>query len=395
MRIGIDAACWSNRRGYGRFTRELFNALLKIDHNNEYVFFLDPETNALNNFPDRVSRNVIGISEAPARAASSSGRRSFKDILKVSKVVASERLDILFFPSVYTYCPVISNAKKIVAIHDVIAEKYPDLVFTKRKYRMYWNLKVWLAIKQSNLIVTVSDFSKNGIAEHFKIPDNRIRVVSEAADPIFKPVRDKDLLSEILGQYGLDLSAKFILYVGGIAPHKNLSTLISAYLKLIAGDRHKDVKLVLVGDYEKDVFLVDHEIMKQLNEPHFKNNVILPGFVPDDKLVYLYSAASVLVLPSFIEGFGLPAVEAMACGTPVIGSETTSLPEVMGEAGLFFDPGNPDDLREKLIGLLDDDEFREDLGRRSVQRAATFSWQQSAVQLLNVFNEMGNNGQAS
>ena len=153
MRIGIDAACWSNQRGFGRFTRELLKALLKLDKENEYLFFVDPETDKMDNFPTGVSRICLDISEAPSKAASSSGNRSLKDIWKAAKTVSRERLDFFFYPSVYTYFPVFTHAKKIVVVHDVIAEKYPELFFSNGTNRTLWNLKVWLAIKQADLLM--------------------------------------------------------------------------------------------------------------------------------------------------------------------------------------------------------------------------------------------------
>ena len=198
---------------------------------------------------------------------------------------------------------------------------------------------MWLAIKQADLIITVSEFSRKGIMEHFGISGKYIRVISEAADRAFRPVNNTKLLSDKLAHFNLDLTTRFILYVGGIAPHKNLSVLVNAFSKLIKDTNYKDINLVLVGDsYKKDVFLVDKNVEELIKKKQIKDKVFFTGFVSDEELVYLYNAASVFVLPSFCEGFGLPAVEAMACGTPVIGSKTTSLPEVVGDAGLFFDP---------------------------------------------------------
>lgn len=135
MRIGIDAACWSNKRGYGRFTRELLNAILDLEHDDEYVLFVDPEKNAMDNFPRNVTRIVLDVSETPSKAASSYGHRSLRDMRKTAKIVSREDLDIFFYPSVYTYFPIFSRGKKIVAIHDVIAEQYSKLVFRNRKHQ--------------------------------------------------------------------------------------------------------------------------------------------------------------------------------------------------------------------------------------------------------------------
>jgi glycosyltransferase involved in cell wall biosynthesis len=389
MRIGLDAACWSNQRGYGRFTRDLLKVLLETDQENEYFFFSDSDTNAIADFPDGVIRRVLDVKEIPTRAASATGSRSLRDIWKMGRAVAKESLDLFFFPSVYTYFPIMSRTKKIVGILDVIAEKYPGLVFSNNKHRLFWNLKVWAAVKQAHSIITLSEFSKKGILEHFGLKENQVRVVYAAADALFRRIDEPEAIHATISRLGLDSSQRFILYVGGIAPHKNLSVLVNAYSELIEKPHYQDVTLVLVGDYEKDVFLIDYELKKLINRLKLDNNVIFTGFVPDDELVHLYNAASVFVLPSFCEGFGLPALEAMSCGTPVIGSDTTSLPEVIGDAGLFFNPKSPEELVDKLVYILDDESFRKELGERSVRRASHFSWSKSAAQLLAVFNEFG------
>ena len=391
MKIGIDASCWANKRGYGRFTREMLTALFEQDKKNEYVLFMDSATACQSNLPSRVECITIELSQSPTQAASASGRRSITDMLKMGREVAKVDLTLFFYPSVYTYFPIFNSIKKIVAIHDVIAEKYPQLVFSNRINRTFWNIKVWFAIKQADLIITVSEFSKQGIMEYFGMPGDNIRVVSQAADKSFRPIHESYLLTDKLARFNLDITSKFILYVGGIAPHKNLSTLVNAYSKLINNTVHKDIKLVLVGDYEKDVFLIDDGLDELLNQLHLADRIIFTGFVSDEELVYFYNAATVFVLPSFIEGFGLPAIESMACGTPVIGSKTTSLPEVVGNAGLFFDPNNPDELMDHLVNIIEDEDLRKDLTKRSLHRSAEFSWSRSASETLSVFTKVGGN----
>lgn len=395
MRIGIDASCWANQRGYGRFTREMLTALVKLDEENGYVFFMDSATACMDNFPPNVERIVLNMSQSPAQAASASGRRSISDMFRMGRRVTKEDLTLFFYPSVYTYFPIFGRVKKIVAIHDVIAEKYPELVFPNKLNRTFWNLKVWFAIKQADLIMTVSEFSKQEIMEHFGISEDNIQVVSEAADKDFRPILETAQLSDKLAHFNLDIKTRFILYVGGIAPHKNLSTLVTAYSKLINDTVHKDIKLVLVGDYEKDVFLIDKDLNELLKQLHLTDRIIFTGFVSDEELVYFYNAATVFVLPSFMEGFGLPALEAMACGTPVIGSKTTSLPEVVGDAGLFFDPNDPDELLGHMTTIIENDELRKELAQRSLQRSAAFSWSKSASEALSVFEKIGGNEQAT
>jgi glycosyltransferase involved in cell wall biosynthesis len=395
MRIGVDAACWSNSRGYGRFARELLKALLELDQKNDYIFFLDPETNRTPDLPGRIVRRIPPVSEVPTRAASAAGRRSIRDIWRMSRSAAKENLDLFFFPSVYTYFPLLGDIKKIVAIHDVIAEQFPDLVFSSRKHRLFWHLKVLAAIRQADVIVSVSEFSKRGIMDYYRLPARRIKVVSEAAGPLFCPLVEDDEFHRKLSQMNLNFSQRFILYVGGIAPHKNLPTLITAYSMLVKHPQYEKMKLILVGDYEKDVFLIDSSLRKQIERLNMTGRVVFAGFVPDQDLVYLYNAASVFVLPSFNEGFGLPALEAMSCGTPVIGSRTTSLPEIVGDAGLFFDPHNPQELLDRLLQVLSNETLREELSRRSLRRAAQYSWRRSAATLSSIFEELNNDAPAA
>ena len=389
MRIGIDATCWANPRGYGRFTRHMLTALLEQDKANEYVFFMDPFTASQSTFPDNAIRVVTEISESPTQAASADGRRGLRDMIAMGRRVSREPLDLFFYPSVYTYYPIFSSCKKVVAIHDVIAEKYPELIFRSRKNRLFWDLKTWLAIRQSDLVLTVSRFSQQGIAEHFRLPEQRIRVVSEGSADSFSPVSDRQLLNSTLAAYGLTDTSRFILYVGGIAPHKNLQVLVEAFSELMKIADYDDVRLVMVGDYENDVFLIDEKLKAGMDDPVFKQRVIYTGYIPDADLNSLYNGALVFVLPSFCEGFGLPALEAMSCGTVVIGSSTTSIPEVVGDAGLFFDPHSKSELVDRLRRVIDDEALRQDLGRRSLERAATFSWHRSAEETLQVFRELG------
>jgi len=382
MRIGVDATCWANPRGYGRFTRHMLKALLAQDSGNDYLFFMDSFTAEADDFPDNIEKCIVTLSESPTQAASAEGRRGVGDMLKMGRAVARTALDVFFYPSVYTYFPVFSRVKKIVAIHDVIAEKYPELIFNNRKSQLFWDIKTRMAVWQSTRILTVSEFSKAGIANHFSIDPARIDVVSEGSADSFSHVEDMAAIHACVTRYGLSTQDRFILYVGGIAPHKNLKVLLEAFSGLQAGGDYEDLRLVLVGDYENDVFLMDEQVKAVMEQPELRKRVIFTGYVPDADLNYLYNAASVFVLPSFCEGFGLPALEAMSCGTVVIGSNTTSVPEVVGDAGLFFDPNSGGELIKQLHAVLDDNALRQSLEQRSLARAATFSWERSARETL-------------
>jgi glycosyltransferase involved in cell wall biosynthesis len=393
MQIGVDANCWANRRGYGRFTRELLHALLREDRRNTYWFFLDAGTKSqAAAIPDDVKQVVVPTSRAAVEAASASGRRSVRDLWTMSQAVRRHRpaLDLFYFPSVYTFYPLRIKAPVAVSIHDTIPERYPELVFTGRVPRLMWTLKVRWAVRQAAVTLTVTETSRRAIAEHFRLPDSRVRVVPDAASPIFRVIDDLGQGRQVLARHGILREDRYILYVGGISPHKNLATLLEAYAMLTAerSDGPFAPKLVLAGDYRLDVFLSSYPaLQRKIEESRLAERVLFTGYVTDEELVCLYNSAALLVLPSFDEGFGLPAVEAMACGTPVVASRAGALPEVVGDAGVLFDPYSPAELKRCLEELLRDDSRRAALRARGLRRAGDFSWDRSAAAALAIFEE--------
>ena len=283
---------------------------------------------------------AVPTSEAATEAASSSGRRSIKDVVSLAKAVSQNELSLFFFPSVYSYFPIFSKFKQILCIHDVIAERFPKLIFPNARGRFFWRLKVWLALKQADAVVTVSQHSKRGIIEIFDLNPEQIDVISEAPDLVFQPAKKNEEHDKALRKYNLLNNELFFLYVGGFGPHKNLGALVDAFATFCERNENLNYKLIMVGNFETDSFWTDTSILQKGKTRLPNGQVQFPGFVPDEDLVHLYSAAEALVMPSFDEGFGLPAIEAMSCATPVIGSQTTSLPEIISDAGLFFDPGD-------------------------------------------------------
>lgn len=391
MRIGIDASCWGNKRGFGRFTRELLEAVLEVDGANEYLFFIDSNTaeeitDRKTPLPEQAQTVIAKTGTSQLKAASADGRRSVKDLWAMSRAVGKHKLDVLFFPAVYSYFPVFNRTKIIVTLHDVIADHNPKLIFPNRKSKFFWKLKQNIAVRQADLILTVSDYSKRQIADFFKLPDSRLRVINEAARPVFKVLRRDEKFYKSLEKYGIKKNENFLLAVGGISPHKNLDGLVSAFEKLAA--KHSELKLVLVGDYKDDPFFSAYpSLKKQIAGANLTEKVIFTGFVSDEDLAALYNAATLLVFPSFEEGFGLPAMEAMACGTPVAASNSSSLPEVLGEAGRFFDPRNAENMNGVINEILSDDETLKQMKTSGLNRAQKFTWQKAARDTVAIFEE--------
>lgn len=389
MIIGVDASCWSNNRGFGRFTRELLRSLCAVDAGNRYVFFVDDQTARNSQFPPNVEVDIISTGAAPTEAASSSGRRSLGDMWAFTRQVLKHKLDIFFFPAVYTYYPILNRTKIIVTLHDVIAEHLPGAIFPNKKLMYFWKLKQHLALRQARMILTVSQYSKQAICNFFHVPPQRVEVTPEGANPAFRVMEPGAETEAVLRKYGLNRDDGFLLYVGGISPHKNLGRLVEAFHDLIEEMKLPGLKLALVGDYQGDAFYSDYPRLKQqIRQLNLQDRVVFTGYVEDAGLAHLYNAASMLVFPSLEEGFGLPAVEAMYCGTPVAASNRGSLPEILGDAGELFEPTSPEAIRLAIRRVLTNPALREEMKHRNLQRAKLYTWRAAAEKMLQIFSKL-------
>ncbi len=390
MKIGIDVTCWCNRRGFGRFTRELVTALIRLPVDDEYVLVADQQTAEAAKFPEPCRIAIADTSAAASQAASAEGRRSVRDVWAMRRLAHREALDVMFFPAVYSYFPVRRGIPCVVTFHDVIAESLPHKVFRSWRSRLFWRLKCRLALRRASRIITVSLASKEALIRHFGLSSDQVSIVSEAPSAVFSNAMNrKSIDGAALKRHGLEPGERYVLYVGGISPHKNLDVLIEALAAIRSDPQTQNVRLVLVGDYAGDVFNTCYEHLCTLVDRHgLQQAVHFTGFVPDKDLVNLYMACEAFVLPSYLEGFGLPAVEAMACGAPVLASNVGSLPEVLDGAGELFDPDDVAALVGCLKRILLDSVYQRELQTRSLQRALDFSWEMSARQMRNIFDTM-------
>jgi len=365
-------------------------ALAEQPSGHKFSVFVDRPSAEKVAVPEPFERVVVAVRKAPSQAASAQGRRRFCDLFAMGLAVARSRIELMYFPATYTFFPVWNVPKLVVTMHDTLPLIHPELVFPSYSGRLAWRLKEAAAARWADRIVTVSQASKKAIQAWSAWPDDKIRVITEGPDPIFRPRAADPAASTVLGRFAIPRAARFLLYVGGLSPHKNLLRLVEAF----ARGAPQDVLLVLVGDFS-DVFHTHvPEIRAAIARHHLNDRVIMTGFVPDDDLVFLYSRACALVLPSLVEGFGLPAVEAMACGTPVVASRAGSLPEVVGDAGLYFEPTDIGSMALAIHSFLNDDSGREALARRALTRAVLFTWERSARLLLECFDELEQAGKA-
>ncbi|MEZ5360860.1 MAG: glycosyltransferase family 1 protein [Bryobacterales bacterium] len=367
MRIGVDGGCWTNRRGYGRYLRELVAALARIDRSNEYVVFLDSGADTAEPWPAPFEPRFVPTRVETAQAARADGRRSIPDLLRMSHAVARERFDVFFFPSVYSYFPLFGGSPALVGVHDTIAENFPQHAFASRSQERNWRAKVRLALWQARRCLTVSEHSRRSIERVYGFPAARIDVVHEAAAAVFAPSREP--------------REDFILYAGGISPSKNLPVLVEAFACM--KECTPETQLVLAGDYRGDRFRGCHdEIVAQVQSLELGERVRFTGFIPDSELASLYRRARLFAMPSFDEGFGLPAVEAMACGAPVVVSSGNALEEVVGDAGLTAAASDVAALARAMDRIFADQALAAELSAKAIAQSSRFSWDQTARGVL-------------
>jgi len=387
MRIGVDATSRQNNRGYGRHARALLNALIPLDKGNSYTLFVD-STETEDTLPSDAEIRLVKTRTATAVATAANGNRSPLDMLRMSRAMSDPQYDLLLFPTVYSYVPVFTRAKKVVMIHDVIAETYPQLTLPGFTSRLFWRSKVALGRWQADAIVTVSDFSRQGILKHFKTSPERVFVVGEASDPVFRLLPDPSPTEKLRG-LGISGSGRTVVYVGGFSPHKNLDSLVEAFAKLVSHPAFSDVNLVMVGEYKKEVFHSCYALLKQLiANLGISSRVIFTGYLPDEELVVLLNLATVLVLPSLIEGFGLPAIEAAACGCPVIATISSPLPSLLGEGGIFINPAIQEELEAALVRTLESESLRQNMREAGLQSAARLTWDAAARQMISLMRRV-------
>jgi glycosyltransferase involved in cell wall biosynthesis len=384
LRIGVDAACLANPRGYGRFARELLHAMARADR-HDLVLFADARAAEHADIP-RARLVEVAQRVSPSVAAAADGSRTPMDMLRFSAAVWRESLDVFFSPSVYSYFPLPPRLPAVVTIHDAIADRFPALTLPSRRARLFWRAKTRLALAQSRLVLTVSPYAARELTAVYGIPARRLRVAVEAPAAAYRPSDDAPRVASVARDAGVPSGHPWFAYVGGINPHKRVESAVRALASLAAG-RDAPPHLVLVGPTD-DVFHGSPvSLDAAIRDAGIDHLVHRAGFLPDDALRHLLSGAVALLLPSESEGFGLPAVEAAACGTPVVATTASPLPELLEGGGIFVPPGDARALAAAMARLLDEPGLRERLGERARLRAGALSWDSAATATLDALEE--------
>lgn len=388
-RIGIDARFYGPllSKGLGRYVQEIVDNVIALDQENEYVIFLNKE-----NYSEFITDNP----RVRKVAVNIKWYTALEQIL-FPLIIVKERLDLMHFP--HFNVPVFTPGRFVVTIHDLILTKFPTVrastlspVFYYIKNFLY-RLVIKIAVMRASKVIAVSEFTKKDVVEQFKISPAKVQVTLEgvadlASNKDRHPIPKSDDKETLLGY---NIRGDFILYVGNAYPHKNLDFLIEVFSKML--ENKPDFRLVLVG---KEDYFYKHlkESARKRNlwkEGDDKSPIVFPGYVPDSELKVLYGNAQAYVFPSLYEGFGLPPLEAMSMGCPVISSDQSSLPEILGEAALYFNPRDQEDVLKKIETIIKNDNLRNKLVERGYKQIKKYNWQEAASKTLKIYNNILDN----
>ena len=275
----------------------------------------------------------------------------------------------------------------VITFHDAIADRFPKLTLPSSRARLFWRVKVQMALAQSRIVLTVSDYAASEVSRTLGVRRERIRVAVEAAASIYQPSESRADIAVAARRAGIPDGRRWFAYVGGFNPHKHVDAIVRAHASLV-GDVADPPVLVLVGALDDDPFFGSQKrIRDEIARCGTADHVRWAGFVPDDELRHLLSGALALVLPSESEGFGLPAVEAAACGIPVIATVESPLPQLLAGGGIFVAPGDEQAIGDAMRRLSTDEPHRMQLAAGALTRARALSWASSARAALDALTE--------
>jgi glycosyltransferase involved in cell wall biosynthesis len=367
VRVAIDARKLHDF-GIGTYIRNILRQLARLDRQTEYILICGGRDRELG----------LSLGDNFRVEVDSSKPYSVREQLSVPWTLVRTRAGIFHEP--HYVLPPLTRCRSVVTIHDCIHLRFPQYL-AKRGALAYARAQMGAAARRSNRILTVSEASKRDILEFFDVAPDKVTVIYNGIDEGFSTPPPEDKIRAVEERY--QLQGEFALYVGNVKPHKNVERLLDAF-HLVRRSGLDHLKLVVIGD-EISKYAA---LRRAVHRYNLHKYVRFLGFLPDETLAVVYRLASVFVFPSLYEGFGLPPLEAMACGTPVVTSNVSSLPEVTGDAALLVDPYSAEAIAEAMRRVLTDDALRSDLSARGLARAREFSWERSAQRVRQIYGEV-------
>lgn len=367
--IGIDARMYGYAQtGIGNYIRHLLRFVFENDRVNNYVIFLSPE-----------EFDGFSVPNTRVRKVKTTARwYSWKEQLLLPLTLYREKLDLMHFT--HFNSPVLYLGKTISTIHDVTPYFFPGHKMKSPLRRMAFRLVFYASVKKARQIIAVSRSTRQDIIRYFKIREEKIRVIYEGTDEQFRVLPDA-AREEVREKYGL--TKPFLFYTGVWRNHKNLVGLIRAF-KLVREKYRDDLTLVLGG--KEDPYYP--EVRRTWEELGLGKDILPVGFIDQAELPAFYNAAAAFIIPSFYEGFGLIGLEAMSCGTPVISSDRTSLPEILGAAAVYFNPDDPEEMAEKIHLVMHDKKLYNGLREKGFEQAKRYDWNEMGKETLEIYTKI-------
>lgn len=383
MRIGIDIRCLveGRRTGVEEYTINLLTHLFAVDKKNDYVLFLNSFSRPA--FDPGLFKEYKNVSVKTFRFPNKLLNFCLWYFRWPKIDILLGGADILFFPNII-FAAASSGTRIIQTFHDLSFEICPETFSFKRRLWHSFVNPGGLA-RRADRIIAVSESTADDLVDIYKIDRNKIKIIYSAAPPGFSKIdRNDPKMVALRKKYGLPY--KFILFLGTVEPRKNIGSLVRAFneIKKYVHPEIEKVRLVIAGSRGWKQSQIQDEIEKS----PFRQDIILPGFIAEEDKPYVYNLATVFVYPSFYEGFGFPPLEAMSCGVPVVASNNSSLPEIVGDAGILVDPDRPDELARAIKELLVNKELADLMREKGLFRAKDFQWQKAAEKFLEIINEM-------
>ncbi|NLS76176.1 MAG: glycosyltransferase family 4 protein [Chloroflexi bacterium] len=371
MRIGIDARIsYYSGAGIGQYTKQLIRALSQVATTDEFTIL-------------QSRKDQSSLVDHPRFRRRSLWTPSHHRLEQLTLPLEVALADVQLLHSPDFIPPFRRKCKSVITIHDLAFLLYPNLL-TRESARYYSQIDE--ATRRTDHIIAVSESTKRDIMRLLGVHDKYVTVIHEAADPIYRPLDRGEAAAWVQDRY--HLVGKYVLFMSTIEPKKNLPMLLQAFRQML-DTYHIKAKLVVAGDRG----WLFEDVFQTVERLKLSEDVIFLGRVTNEELLNLYNAAQVLVHPALYEGFGLTPLEAMACGTPVIVSNASSLPEVVGDAGLLVDPKDPEDLAVAMARVLTTPELQQELRHKGLRRAKNFSWAKAAAQTLELYHRL--NGHCS